>query len=69
MSAPNDLATMLRWMQYNGSSVVLTWDDETRLWECSWIVSGRRHTTFDGDPHRAVWLLREQAIRAIGSGT
>lgn len=40
---PN-LNDILETMKKLGSSVSLTWDEETRVWECSWITSGRRLT-------------------------
>ena len=48
-----DLATVLAFMQRNGSSVVLNYGEDTGLWECSWITGGERITTVYADPSRA----------------
>jgi hypothetical protein len=34
---------LLHAMKAAGSSLVLSWGEDTGLWECSWITSGKRH--------------------------
>lgn len=47
-------------MAATGTSVTLSWDDDSREWECSWIASGKRFTAHDADPRAAVgrvWVV------------
>jgi hypothetical protein len=32
----------LTWMAEHGSAVDLGWDEESQLWTCAWVTSGRR---------------------------
>lgn len=41
-------------MGRHGSSVTLTWAEDTNAWECAWITSGRRFVGVDRSMNRAV---------------
>ena len=51
LNFPTD--SLLLGMQAMGSSVDLNWDEDTDLWECSWITSGERFTGFSKNPNTA----------------
>jgi hypothetical protein len=39
-----NLSDQLRRLSYQVTSILLTWDDDSRVWECSIIASGVRFT-------------------------
>lgn len=39
-----DVPLILSRMRLFGSSIVLTWGEDTNVWECSWITGGVRFT-------------------------
>lgn len=42
-------------MKHGSCSVLLTWAEDNReMWECSWIVGGKRYTSFHQNPRTAV---------------
>ena len=60
---PEELGGLLVWMRRYGSSVLLTWGEDTGQWECSWITGGRRytgwHSTATGAAARALIRVGE----------
>jgi hypothetical protein len=40
---PSRINVLLRAMKAAGNSLVLSWGEDTGLWECSWITSGKRY--------------------------
>jgi hypothetical protein len=49
------LEDALREMKEGSSSVLLNWgEDDGELWECSWILGGKRYTHLHPQPRTAV---------------
>lgn len=63
------LAEALHLMKQLGTSVALTWDDDSNRWECSWVTGGRRYTAHDITAQRAVWRVKELVRMTLPSGT
>lgn len=61
LDQPHTTDEMLEWMQVHGSSVILNWAEDDNLWECSWITSGKRFTSWQDKPNKAIL---EAAIKA-----
>lgn len=57
MLSSNNVTDMLGWMAAHGQCVSLDWGEDNQLWECSWISSGKRFTSF----HREIL----DAIRGV----
>jgi hypothetical protein len=55
------LRELLHRMADHGSSVVLTWGEDTDQWECSWITRGQRFTAVRGDPLSAIVEVLDKA--------
>lgn len=55
------LYEVLTSMADHGSSVILNWGEDNNLWECSWIVRGKRYTGFSKSPLVAV----EEAVGKV----
>lgn len=49
------MSSLLMEMTRLGSSVLLNWGEDDKLWECSWITGGVRYTAFD--------MIVENAVR------
>jgi hypothetical protein len=45
---------VLDYMKLYGSSVNLTWDEESDKWTCSWISSGKRFTGIGNSIYQAI---------------
>lgn len=61
---PHCLNAVLEKMARQGSSVLLNWGEDNRLWECSWITSGKRFTSFSITPGGAVVDCIRQVLLA-----
>jgi hypothetical protein len=57
---------VLLWMSCKGSSVLLSWGEDTQAWECSWITGGERFTGVHGSMRLAVLASLNKAFtRAV----
>lgn len=63
---PTWLATgdALAWMSEHGSAVDLGWDEESRLWTCAWVTSGRRFVGQADRPLIAATIAARAALDA-----
>lgn len=64
------LEDALREMKEGSSSVLLNWGEDDGLWECSWIVGGKRYTAHHHQPRTAVLgAVVECTQHLIATGT
>lgn len=63
VTARADSMNRLLWMADHGSSVTLNWGEDNALWECSWIVGGKRFSAFSHDANEAIRRAVEERLR------
>ncbi len=61
------LEVALHEMKLGSTSVLLSWGEDDGLWECSWIVGGKRYTAHDHQPRLAVLEAVVRCIRSLVS--
>ncbi len=58
---PGRVLSRLAWMRLHGSSLSLSWGEDTDLWECSWITGGKRYTGVSSYLQGAVQQVLQKA--------
>ena len=58
---PGRVLSLLAWMRRHGSSLSLTWGEDTDLWECVWLAGGRRYTGTSSYLQGAVYQVLQKA--------
>lgn len=62
---PQNNEERVEWLRSRGSSLMLSWGEDTGLWEVSWITGGKRYSHTSNDLGRALF----QVYRYAGTDT